>query len=243
MPLGGRPCRRSLLQGPWLRAIAFYRQPPGKSPSLAGRQFTRRRCIRYKNAFSIPIYTARTGLPGYRYADRLQSGDTAKIDRRRSIEGEIDCRRSMEGEKGKKKKRKRRKRKRRKKKEERRKKKEEENKKVYLVPSSPTCCCHSRIACTLLSPLPAGRPRAVIALALARDFSPARGERLSARGTGSPSSSPSIDCRRPKLTVDGRFWLYRLVAGGPHTGQLADRYVSTGTGPYRRVRQPLVQSV
>ncbi|RWW89838.1 hypothetical protein BHE74_00001123 [Ensete ventricosum] len=63
----------------------------------------------------------------YRYMDRSLPGGTAKIGRRRSIEGEIDCRwliegeidcrRLIEGEKGKKtKKRKRR-------------KKEEENKK------------------------------------------------------------------------------------------------------------------
>ncbi|RRT40900.1 hypothetical protein B296_00034794, partial [Ensete ventricosum] len=163
MPLGGRPCRRSPLQGPWLRAIAFYRQPPGKSSSLAGRQFTRRRCIRYKNAFSIPIYTARTGLPGYRYADRLQSGDTAKIDRRRSIEGEIDCRRSMEGEKGKKKKRKRRKRKRRKKKEERRKKRRTRKytschprPRAVATRGSPARCCRPRprVARELSSPSP-----------------------------------------------------------------------------------------
>ncbi|RWW39318.1 hypothetical protein BHE74_00055367 [Ensete ventricosum] len=86
---------------------------------------------------SIPPYRAvRTGPLGYRYADRPLLGGTAKID----------CRRSIEGEKGKKKKRKRRKKKeerrrkkeeRRKKKEERRKKKEEENKKKYLAPSLP----------------------------------------------------------------------------------------------------------
>ncbi|RWW05377.1 hypothetical protein GW17_00031350 [Ensete ventricosum] len=47
---------------------------------------------------------------GYRYADRPLPGGTAKIDRRRPIEGEIDRRRSISGEKGKnKKKRKRRK--------------------------------------------------------------------------------------------------------------------------------------
>ncbi|RWW85210.1 hypothetical protein BHE74_00006136 [Ensete ventricosum] len=42
---------------------------------------------------------------GYRYADRPLPGGTAKIDRRRPIEGEIDRRRSISGEKGKKRKR------------------------------------------------------------------------------------------------------------------------------------------
>ncbi|RRT48309.1 hypothetical protein B296_00053190, partial [Ensete ventricosum] len=43
----------------------------------------------------------RTCPPGYQYADRPLPGDTAKIDRQRSIEREIDRRRSIEGEKGK----------------------------------------------------------------------------------------------------------------------------------------------
>ncbi|RRT44925.1 hypothetical protein B296_00041426 [Ensete ventricosum] len=30
----------------------------------------------------------------------------------------------------------------------------------------------------------------------------------------------------PQSTVDGRFWRYRPVAGGPRTGNLADRYRS-----------------
>ncbi|RRT32060.1 hypothetical protein B296_00042663 [Ensete ventricosum] len=62
-----------------------------------------------------PYRAVRTGPLGYRYADRPLLGGTAKIDCRRSIEGEIDRQWSIEGEKGKKKKRKR-----RKKKEERR---------------------------------------------------------------------------------------------------------------------------
>ncbi|RZR92087.1 hypothetical protein BHM03_00020336, partial [Ensete ventricosum] len=48
------------------------------------------------------------------YADHPVAGDTAKIDHRRPIEGEINRRQSIEGEKGKtKKKRKRRKKKKR----------------------------------------------------------------------------------------------------------------------------------
>ncbi|RWW51864.1 hypothetical protein BHE74_00041754 [Ensete ventricosum] len=58
--------------------------------------------------------SVRTGLSGYRYADRPLPGGTAKINRRRLIEGEIDRQRLIEGEKGKKKKRKRRKKRRRK---------------------------------------------------------------------------------------------------------------------------------
>ncbi|RWV82301.1 hypothetical protein GW17_00056208 [Ensete ventricosum] len=74
-----------------------------------------------------PYRAIHTGPLGYRYAGRPLLGGTAKIDCRRSIEGEINRRRSIEGEKGKKKKRKR-----RKKKQERRK-----NKKKYLAPSLP----------------------------------------------------------------------------------------------------------
>ncbi|RZS09399.1 hypothetical protein BHM03_00040475 [Ensete ventricosum] len=63
-----------------------------------------------------PYRVVRTGPLGYRYADHPLLGGTAKIDHRRSIEGE----------KGKKKK-----------KRKRRQKKEEEKKKEFLVPSSP----------------------------------------------------------------------------------------------------------
>ncbi|RWW68736.1 hypothetical protein BHE74_00023722, partial [Ensete ventricosum] len=49
------------------------------------------------------------------YADRSLSGGTAKIDRRRSIKGEIDRRRSIEEEKGKRKKKKKRKKRKKKK--------------------------------------------------------------------------------------------------------------------------------
>ncbi|RZS12363.1 hypothetical protein BHM03_00043807 [Ensete ventricosum] len=73
-------------------------------------------------------------LAGYRYADRLLSGCTTKIDCRRSIEGEIDRQWSIEGEKGKEK------RKRRKKKRRRRKK--------YLL--SPRClrpCAAAALTC------------------------------------------------------------------------------------------------
>ncbi|RWW69693.1 hypothetical protein BHE74_00022695, partial [Ensete ventricosum] len=48
-----------------------------------------------------PYRAVRTSPPGYQYADRPLPGDTAKIDRQRSIEREIDRRRSIEGEKGK----------------------------------------------------------------------------------------------------------------------------------------------
>ncbi|RZS19133.1 hypothetical protein BHM03_00051479 [Ensete ventricosum] len=92
----------------------------------------------FETRFSIPIYTARTGLLGYRYVDRSLPGGTTKIDRRWLIEGEKEKKKKMKI----------------------RKKKEEEKKKEYLASSSPTC--HRR-------------PRA--AVALARDFSPARGER------------------------------------------------------------------
>ncbi|RWW22524.1 hypothetical protein GW17_00013271 [Ensete ventricosum] len=60
-----------------------------------------------------PYRAIHIGPLGYRYADRSLPGGTAKIDHRRSIEGEIDRRRSIEGEKRKNKKRKRRKKKRR----------------------------------------------------------------------------------------------------------------------------------
>ncbi|RZS03250.1 hypothetical protein BHM03_00033412 [Ensete ventricosum] len=91
---------------------------------------------------SIPPYRAvRTGPLGYRYADRPLLGGTAKID----------CRRSIEGEKGKKKKRKRRKKKEeeegRKKKEERRKKKEERRKKRRIRKNtSHRPCPHAVVA-------------------------------------------------------------------------------------------------
>ncbi|RWV94924.1 hypothetical protein GW17_00042497 [Ensete ventricosum] len=39
-----------------------------------------------------------------------------------------------------------------------------------------------------------------------------------------------IDCRRSKSTVGDRFWRYRPVAGGPHTGNMADRYVPLVSG-------------
>ncbi|RZS19825.1 hypothetical protein BHM03_00052260 [Ensete ventricosum] len=60
-----------------------------------------------------PIRAVCTGPPGYWYADRPLSGGTAKID----------CRRSIEGEKGEKKKKK--------------KKRKRGRRKKYLVPSSP----------------------------------------------------------------------------------------------------------
>ncbi|RWW28699.1 hypothetical protein GW17_00006801 [Ensete ventricosum] len=61
-----------------------------------------------------PYRAVRTGPSGYQYVDYSPVvGGTAKIDRRRSIEGEIDHRRSIEREKGKKQKRKRRKKKKR----------------------------------------------------------------------------------------------------------------------------------
>ncbi|RZS14341.1 hypothetical protein BHM03_00046026 [Ensete ventricosum] len=37
--------------------------------------------------------------------------------------------------------------------------------------------------------------------------------------------SPSIDHRRSKLIANDRFWRYYPIAGGPRTGNLADRYV------------------
>ncbi|RWW38176.1 hypothetical protein BHE74_00056609, partial [Ensete ventricosum] len=97
-----------------------------------------------------PVWVVRTGPPGYRYADCSLPGVVAKIDHRRSIEGE----------KGKKKKRKR------------RKKKEEEKKKEYLAPSSP-----ARRRCG--RPARRCRPRSRVARepSLACDFSPTRGER------------------------------------------------------------------
>ncbi|RWW37628.1 hypothetical protein BHE74_00057231 [Ensete ventricosum] len=78
-----------------------------------------------------PVGAVCTGPPGYQYTDRPLPGGTAKIDRRRSIEGE----------KGKKKK----KRKRRKKKKKRRRKK-------YLVPPSPAR--HRRPWVTACAPSP-----------------------------------------------------------------------------------------
>ncbi|RZS08133.1 hypothetical protein BHM03_00039066 [Ensete ventricosum] len=96
-----------------------------------------------------PYRAVCTGPLGYRYIDCLLSGGTAKIDLRRSIEGEIDRWRLIEGEKGNKKKRKRR-------------QKKEEKKKEYLVPSSP-----ARV--TRASP-PVGRP--CVAATFALDFSP-----------------------------------------------------------------------
>ncbi|RRT58860.1 hypothetical protein B296_00011081 [Ensete ventricosum] len=53
--------------------------------------------------------------------------------------------------------------------------------------------------------------------------------------------SPSIDHRRPKSTANDRFQRYRLVADGLHTGQLVDRYIPPDTGPYRSLRQSLVE--
>ncbi|RWW00854.1 hypothetical protein BHE74_00029307 [Ensete ventricosum] len=48
------------------------------------------------------------------------------------------------------------------------------------------------------------------------------------------SISPSINRRRPKSTTDDRFWRYHLVAGGPHTDNLADRYVPPVLGGTNR---------
>ncbi|RWW08531.1 hypothetical protein GW17_00028018 [Ensete ventricosum] len=70
-----------------------------------------------------PVRVLRTGPPCYRYADRPLLGTIAKIDRRRSIEGEIGRRRSIEGKKGKKKKK--------------RKRRKEGRRKKYLTPSLP----------------------------------------------------------------------------------------------------------
>ncbi|RWW78715.1 hypothetical protein BHE74_00013052 [Ensete ventricosum] len=52
------------------------------------------------------------------------------------------------------------------------------------------------------------------------------------------SISPSIDYRWPKSTINGRFWWYRLVAGGPRTGNLKDWYVPPGTGGTDRYEKP-----
>ncbi|RRT44724.1 hypothetical protein B296_00054281, partial [Ensete ventricosum] len=90
---------------------------------------------------SVPLSTGGT----YWYADRPLLGGIAIINRRWSIEGEIEHRRSIEGEKGKKKK-----------KRKRRKKKEEE-----IIP-------HAVLACALSSLT--GRPRTVVAFA--RELSP-----------------------------------------------------------------------
>ncbi|RRT47231.1 hypothetical protein B296_00053874, partial [Ensete ventricosum] len=87
---------------------------------------------------------------GYRYVDRSLLGTIAKIDRRRSIEGEIGRRRSIEGKKGKKKKKKRKRR------------KEEGRRKKYLTPS-----------------LPVDRLWVVAALARTRFFSHARRRNVS----------------------------------------------------------------
>ncbi|RRT64335.1 hypothetical protein B296_00033412, partial [Ensete ventricosum] len=48
-----------------------------------------------------PYRPVHTGPAADRYADRSLPGSTAKIGRRQSIDGEIDCRRSIEEEKGK----------------------------------------------------------------------------------------------------------------------------------------------
>ncbi|RWW26678.1 hypothetical protein GW17_00008925 [Ensete ventricosum] len=90
---------------------------------------------------SVPLSTGGT----YWYADRPLLGGIAIINRRWSIDGEIEHRRSIEGEKGKKKK-----------KRKRRKKKEEE-----IIP-------HAVLACALSSLT--GRPRTVVAFA--RELSP-----------------------------------------------------------------------
>ncbi|RWW76677.1 hypothetical protein BHE74_00015215 [Ensete ventricosum] len=80
-----------------------------------------RLCVYFKDRCFVlyrPVQAVCTGSIADRYADCPLPGGTAKINRRRSIEGEIDHQRSIEGEKGKKKK----KRRRRKKKRRRRKK-------------------------------------------------------------------------------------------------------------------------
>ncbi|RRT53432.1 hypothetical protein B296_00049863 [Ensete ventricosum] len=40
----------------------------------------------------------------------------------------------------------------------------------------------------------------------------------------------------PQSTADSRFWQYRSVAGNPRTGQLPNRYIPSGTRPYRLVK-------
>ncbi|RWW01378.1 hypothetical protein GW17_00035588 [Ensete ventricosum] len=100
-----------------------------------------------------------TGPAADRYADRPLPGGTVKIDRQRSIEGEIDRWRSIEEEKGK-----------RKKKEEEEKKKKEEEKYLARTPSMPAGD---------FSPLAPSPPASVTTLATHGSrvtFLPARGE-------------------------------------------------------------------
>ncbi|RWW76275.1 hypothetical protein BHE74_00015640, partial [Ensete ventricosum] len=87
-----------------------------------------------------PYRVVCTGPLGYRYVDCPLSGGIAKIDHRRSIEGE-------RGKKKKKRKRRMRK---------------EEKKKEYLASSSPVRRRCPRVARAPPTPSPAGRPRAVI---------------------------------------------------------------------------------
>ncbi|RWW50663.1 hypothetical protein BHE74_00043060 [Ensete ventricosum] len=53
--------------------------------------------------------------------------------------------------------------------------------------------------------------------------------------------SPSIDRRWSKSIADNRFWQYCPVAGGPRTGNLADRYVPPDTGGTNRYGKPSLQ--
>ncbi|RWW20434.1 hypothetical protein GW17_00015459 [Ensete ventricosum] len=115
-----------------------------------------------------PYRVVCTSPLGYRYVDCPLSGGIAKIDHRRSIEGE-------RGKKKKKRKRRMRK---------------EEKKKEYLASSSPVRRRCPRVARAPPTPSPAGRPRAVVALA--RDFSPTRGERSRRPGFNRDLHEPAL---------------------------------------------------
>ncbi|RWW22896.1 hypothetical protein GW17_00012882, partial [Ensete ventricosum] len=84
----------------------------------------------YRSVPSVLGGTYRSVRLSVRGSPATVLGGTAKIDRQRSIGGEIDSWRSIEGEKGKKKKKKRKIRK----------------KKEYLTPSSPVCCRRLQVA-------------------------------------------------------------------------------------------------
>ncbi|RWW53242.1 hypothetical protein BHE74_00040283, partial [Ensete ventricosum] len=141
----------------------------------------------------VPYRPIHTGSTADQYADRPLQGGTAKIDRRLSIDGEIDRRRSIEEEKGK-----------------RRKKKKYMA--AVLAYALPTCPRHPWVDRELLLPsTPAGRPRA-----LAARGSPARRRRpCSPRATIVPALGERprrLMCPWPCGETNGWFCMFISIA-------------------------------
>ncbi|RWW47915.1 hypothetical protein BHE74_00046065 [Ensete ventricosum] len=124
-----------------------------------------------------PYQTVHIGPPGYRYVYHPLLGGTAKIDRRRSIEGE----------KGKKKKKRKRRKKKKKKKKKKRRREEE-----YFALSSLAHCRRPRAVVARTPSPPAGRPWVIFLLHGEKD-----------RGDGSPKTGPCLTPAEVLIAIHG----------------------------------------